>query len=200
MDETTILPNEVLTKHGLEELYKGNMEVFGKVGKLMSGIGIGMISFFCLLPIIIMLATGMSFQDILPILGVLVAFVLISVLVHKLPKKSMEKKYDAIVNGQFRFLRDSVADKHVYVDHDSDSHTTTRRYYINGMKYPKDRQMFHAWWSSVEIGDDVYMFEIANKKGKYCSCDVFPAKLFTLDSELEAYVDRESTVIGGFEK
>jgi hypothetical protein len=60
--------------------------------------------------------------------------------------------------------------------------------------------MFDAWWTVSQIGDEVYMFEIANKKGKYRACDVFPAKAFTLDSELEAYVDRDSIMVGGFEK
>ena len=199
VDENTELPNEVLTKHGLEEMYKGNMEVFGKFGGIISIVGIGLLGFFCLLPVIIMLSTGMSFDDVWPILAVFAAFVLIWLLVHKLPKKSMQKKYDAITNGQFRLLRDTIADKSVYTHRDSDSHITTHTYYIKGTKHPEDRRMFDSWWTVSQVGDEVYMFEVANKKGKYRPCEVFPAKLFTLDSELEAYVDRESVNTGGFE-
>ena len=199
VDENTVLESQVLTKHGLEEMYQGNMQLFGKVGNVMSIIGIGMLSVFCLVPVIIMLSTGMSFSDVLPILGVLVVFVAIWFLVHKLPKKSLQNKYNAIVNCQFRLLRDTIADKKVYSHRDSDSHITTHTYYIKGVKHPEERRMFDAWWTMSQIGDEVYMFEIANKKGKYCPCDVFPAKSFTLASDLEAYVDREGVNTGGFE-
>ena len=200
VDENTVLQNEVLTKRGLEELYKGNMDATVKVGKLISGIGIGIMLFFCAIPVIVMLSTGMTFKDVLPIIGCVALMILITVLVHKLPKKSMQRKYDAIVEGRFRFLRDTIADKSVYTHRDSDSHITTHTYYIKGVKHPEDRRMFDSWWTVSQIGDEVYMFEIANKKGKYRACEVFPAKVFTLDSELEAYVDRNSVMAGGFEK
>ena len=197
MDENTVLETQVLTKKGLEEMYRGGMNAFGKISGLISFVGIGLLALFCVVPVVAMIFTGMSFMDIAPILGILAVFVFFWLVMHKLPQKAMQKEYDAIANGQFRFLHDTIADMSVHTDHTD--HGSRQTYYVQGIKYPEERRMFHAWWTVSKVGDEVYMFEIANAKGKYSPREVFPAKVFTLDSELEAYVDRESVNTGGFE-
>jgi hypothetical protein len=197
VDENTVLEPQVLTRKGLEEMYQGGMNAANKINSFIGIVGIGSMALFCLVPVAIMISTGMSFSDIAPILGVLAVVVVFWLLTHKLSQKSMQKQYNAIANGQFRFLHDTIADMSVHTYRTD--HGSRKTYYVKGRKHPDERQMFDAWWTVSKVGDEVYMFEIANAKGKYHPREVFPAKVFTLDSELEAYVDRESVNTGGFE-
>lgn len=185
------LEEELLTKKSLEDMYQGNMNAYGKIEKVICGISIGMLALFCLLPVIVMLIVGMSFADVLPILGFMVLFVVITLLVHGLSSRSIKNKYKAIVEGRFRLLYDTINEKYQMTNRDSDSHISTHTYYIKGVNHPESRQMFTTWWRVSQVGDPVYILEVANKKGKYSHCEVFPAKVFKLDAEMESYVDRQ---------
>lgn len=192
------LEEELLTKKSLEDMYQGNMNAYGKIEKVICGISIGMLALFCLLPVIVMLIVGMSFADVLPILGFMVLFVVITLLVHGLSSKSIKNKYKAIVEGRFRLLYDTINEKYQMTNRDSDSHVSTHHYYIKGVNHPEFRQMFITWWKVSQVGDPVYFLEIANKRGKYSHCEVFPAKLFKIDPELKTYVERQSMEYDNF--
>ena len=197
--EDTVLENEVLTKAKLVEMYQGNAKIFSKVGGIITVIGFGITGVFCLIPVFVMLSTGMTFSDVWPILACMIGFIAIGLLVHKLSNLSVKRTYEAIVEGRFRFLSDTIAKKTEYTDRDTNSHITRHTYYITGTKHQKEYRMFASWWSLSAVGDPVYIFEVANKKGKYHPQEVFPAKTFTLDAEMQGYVDRQSANTGGFE-
>ena len=62
--EDTVLENEVLTKAKLVEMYQGNAKIFSKVGGIITVIGFGITGIFCLIPVFVMLSTGMTFSDV----------------------------------------------------------------------------------------------------------------------------------------
>lgn len=197
--ENMTMPEETLTKKSLEEMYGGNMQLAGKINKWSGILGIGMLCFFGGIPLIIMLSTGMPLSDMLPIFLCILGFGGLMFLISRLSRKHMQSQYQAIQDGRFRLLSDTVVQKRQESHRDSDSHITIHTYYITGAKHSDYQRMFAGWWNMVNEGDPVYILEIANKRGKFHQCEVFPAAYFKLDQEMQRYVDRDTVNVGGFE-
>ena len=196
MKKDTIIPEELLTKDRLLDMFREDISQASGNLRFVRLICLGMIGVICIIPIIVFCTSGINWNNIFVFILSFVAFGIIGFLVYKMPTKLIaqgaSQALKAVNDGNFRLLSDVIAEKKEYLVRDKHGRIVDHNYYVKCIYHTKGRpyrRMCKSWWMLVERGDPVYLLEVLNDDGIYIPYEVFPSKCFMLDSELEQYLD-----------